>query len=70
LKSKVVSLGGVLYPASHVDVLASLPTRLQALAMLARVLSEPITLLARVVNAVADEKQGGAVLSASETSEV
>ena len=43
LQAKVVAMGGQLYPASHVDVLASLPTREQALAMLARVLAEPAT---------------------------
>ena len=48
-------------PASHVDVLASLPTREQALAMLARVLAEPATMFARVVKAVADKQGGGEV---------
>ena len=58
LKAKVVSVEGKLLPAAHVDVLASLPTREQALAMLARVLAEPAAMFARVVKAVAD-KQGG-----------
>ncbi len=58
LQPKVVSVGGELYPASHVDVLAALPTRDQALAMLARTLLEPAAMFARVVQAVAD-KQGG-----------
>lgn len=58
LQPKVVAVGGQLYPASHVDVLASLPTRDQALAMLARVLAEPAAMFARAVKAVA-EKQGG-----------
>ena len=47
LQAKVVSMGGKLYPASHVDVIASLPTREQALAMLARVLAEPASMFAR-----------------------
>ncbi|MCL6620095.1 MAG: 50S ribosomal protein L10 [Thermomonas hydrothermalis] len=59
LQPKVVVVGGQQYPASHVEVLASLPTRDQALAMLARVLAEPAAMLARAVKAVAD-KQGGA----------
>ena len=59
LQAKVVALGGQLYPASHVDVLASLPTRDQALAMLARVLSEPAAMFARAVKAVADKQGGG-----------
>ena len=59
LLPKVVSVGGQLYPASHVDVLASLPTRDQALAMLARVLAEPASMFARAVKAVADKQGGG-----------
>ena len=58
LKAKVVSVEGKLLPAAHVEVLASLPTREQALTMLARVLAEPATMLARAIKAVAD-KQGG-----------
>ena len=61
LKAKVVSVEGKLLPAAHVDVLASLPTREQALAMLARVLAEPATMFARVVKAVADKQGGGEV---------
>ena len=57
LQAKVVAMGGQLYPASHVDVLASLPTLDQALAMLARVLAEPATMFARAVKAVADKQQ-------------
>ena len=59
LQPKVVSVGGQLYPASHVDVLASLPTREQALSMLARVLAEPAAMFARAVKAVADKQGGG-----------
>jgi len=59
LQPKVVAIGGKSYPASHVEVLASLPTREQALAMLARVLSEPATMLARAIKAVADKQGGG-----------
>ena len=60
LKAKVVAIGGEVFPASHVEVLASLPTRDQALAMLARVLTEPVTMFARAIKAVG-EKQGGDV---------
>jgi len=59
LQAKVVAVGGQVYPASHVDVLASLPTRDQALAMLARVLAEPASMLARAIKAVADKQGGG-----------
>ena len=59
LQAKVVAVGGQQYPASHVDVLASLPTREQALAMLARVLAEPATMFARAIKAVADKQGGG-----------
>ena len=61
LQAKLVAWEGKLLPASHVDVLASLPTREQALAMLARVLAEPATMFARVVKAVADQQGGGEV---------
>ena len=59
LQPKVVAVGGELYPASHVDVLAALPTRDQALSMLARVLLEPVAMFARAVQAVADKQGGG-----------
>ena len=59
LQAKVVAVGGQQYPASHVEVLASLPTRDQALAMLARVLAEPAAMFARAVKAVADQQGGG-----------
>ena len=59
LQAKVVSIGGKLYPASHLEVIASLPTREQALAMLARVLAEPVTMFGRAVKAVADKQGGG-----------
>lgn len=56
LQAKVVAVGSEMYPPSHVDVLASLPTREQALAMLARVLTEPVAMFARAVKAVADQQ--------------
>ena len=61
LKARIVSVEGKLLPAAHVEVLASLPTREQALSMLARVLAEPATMFARVVKAVADKQGGGEV---------
>lgn len=71
LQAKVVSIGGELFPAGHVDVLASLPTRDQALAMLARVLSEPAAMFARAVKAVGDKQGGGdeAAAPVAETAE-
>ncbi|HEY6941947.1 50S ribosomal protein L10 [Dokdonella sp.] len=66
LKAKVVVVGGQQYPASHVDVLASLPTLEQALGMLARALAEPAAMFARAVKAVAD-KQGGGEAAPAET---
>ena len=59
LQPKLVVVGGQVYPASHVEVLASLPTRDQALAMLARVLAEPASMFARAIKAVADKQGGG-----------
>jgi large subunit ribosomal protein L10 len=55
LKAKVVSIGGQKYPASHVDVLASLPTRDQALSMLLSVLVEPATRVARALKAIGEK---------------
>lgn len=59
LQAKVVAVGGQVYPGTHVEVLASLPTRDQALAMLARVLAEPASMFARAIKAVADKQSGG-----------
>lgn len=59
LQAKVVSMGGKLMPGSDLEKLASLPTREQALAMLARVLAEPASMLARAIKAVADKQGGG-----------
>ena len=61
LQAKVVSMGGKLLPGSDLEKLASLPTLDQALAMLARVLAEPASMVARVVKAVADQQGGGEV---------
>ena len=55
LKAKIVAVGGKAYPASHVEVLASLPTRDQALSMLLSVLVEPATRVARVLKAYAEK---------------
>jgi large subunit ribosomal protein L10 len=67
LVAKVVAVGGQVYPGTHVDRLASLPTREQALSMLLGVMLAPITKLvrtlaepaaktARAVAAVRDQK--------------
>lgn len=66
LQPKLVVVGGQQYPATHVDVLASLPTLDQALAMLARVLAEPATMFARAVKAIADLQGGGEDAAAPE----
>ena len=66
LQPKVVAIGGEVFPASHVDVLASLPTLNQALAMLARVLTEPVTMFARANKALADQLGGGEAAAAAE----
>jgi large subunit ribosomal protein L10 len=60
LQPKVVSMGGKLLPAAHVEVLASLPTRDQALAMFLSVLVEPATRFARVVKAIGEQKEQAA----------
>jgi large subunit ribosomal protein L10 len=69
LQAKVVAVGGQVYPGTHVEVLASLPTRDQALAMLARVLAEPASMFARAIKAVAD-KQGGGDIAAEAPAEI
>ena len=69
LKPRVVSVEGKLFPAAHVDVLASLPTREEALAMLARVLAEPAAMFARAVKAVADKQGGGEAAPAEAAAE-
>ncbi len=67
LQPKLVAIGGKAYPGTHVDVLASLPTRDQALSMLlsvlvqpatmlVRVLAEPASQVARAINAVGQQK--------------
>lgn len=67
LKPRLVSIGGQKYPGTHVDVLASLPTREEALSMLlsvmvqpatqlVRLLSEPASQIARVINAAGQTK--------------
>jgi len=55
LKAKLVAIGGKAYPATHVDVLASLPTRNQALSMLLSVLVQPATMLVRVLSEPASQ---------------
>jgi large subunit ribosomal protein L10 len=68
LQAKLVAIGGKAYPASHVDVLASLPTRDQALGMLlslmvqpatqlVRTLAEPANMLARTLGQVAEKQK-------------
>lgn len=49
LEPRMVAVGGEMYPSTHVDVLASLPTRDQALSMLLSVMSQPATMLVRLL---------------------
>lgn len=68
LKPRLVAINGQMYPGAYVDVLASLPTRDEAMSMLlsvlvqpatmlVRVLAEPASQVARVTNALAQRKQ-------------
>jgi large subunit ribosomal protein L10 len=68
LVAKLVAIGGQIYPATHVEKLADLPTRDQALSMLmgvmqapitkfVRTMAEPAAMVARAVAAVRDQKQ-------------
>jgi len=49
---KALSVGGKMLPPEQIDVLAKLPSRDQALAMLLSVMQAPITKLARTLNDV------------------
>ena len=49
---KALSVGGKMLPPEQIDVLAKLPNREQALAMLLSVMQAPITKLARTLNDV------------------
>jgi large subunit ribosomal protein L10 len=60
LKAQVVSMGGKLMKGSDLDMLATLPTRDQAIAMFLRLLSEPATQVARVIKAIGEQKEGAA----------
>ncbi len=60
LQAKVVSVGGKHYPGAHLDVLASLPTRDQALSMLLSVLVEPATRVARALKAIGEKQEAAA----------
>ena len=52
LEVKALAVGGVAYGAAEIDRLASLPTREQALGMLAGILQAPVTKFARTLNEV------------------
>lgn len=52
LEVKALAVGGEVYPASEIDRLAKLPTREQALGMLAGVLQAPISKFAQTLNEV------------------
>ena len=47
---KALSVAGTFYESSHLDAVASLPSKQEALSMLAGVLMAPITKLARTIN--------------------
>lgn len=52
LEIKGLAVGGIAYPAADIDRLASLPTRQQALGMLAGVLQAPVSKFARTLNEI------------------
>jgi large subunit ribosomal protein L10 len=52
LEVKALSVGGKLLAADQIDVLAKLPTKDQAIAMLMSVMQAPVTKLARTMNEV------------------
>ena len=52
LDVKAISLGGQLYNKSHLDAVAKLPTKIEAITRLACVLKAPITKLAQTMNEI------------------
>ena len=48
------------YPGAHLEVLASLPTRDQALSMFLSTLVEPATRVARALKAIAEKQEAAA----------
>lgn len=52
LEVKALAVGGIAYGAADIDRLASLPTREQALGMLAGILQAPVSKFARTLNEV------------------
>ena len=60
LKPQVVSMSGKLMKGSDLDMLASLPTRDQAIAMFLALLMEPASRVARVFKAIGDQKEQAA----------
>lgn len=52
LKVKVLSLGGELFGSQHLEAIAKLPTRTEAIARFASVLQAPITKFARTLSEV------------------
>ena len=60
LKPQVVSMSGKLMKGSDLDMLASLPTRDQAISMFLALLMEPASRVARVFKAIGDQKEQAA----------
>jgi large subunit ribosomal protein L10 len=57
LEVKALSIDGKLYAAKDIDVLAKLPNRQQALAMLASVLQAPVSKFGRLLTAIKEQKE-------------
>lgn len=59
MKVTAVSIDGKAFPAGHLEAVASLPTKDEAISMLMNVMLGPVTKLARTIDAVRDsmEKQ-------------
>jgi len=66
LEVKFVAFDGALLPASALERLAKMPTRLQALATLAAVLRAPLDKFARTLAALRDQKAGVGTEAATE----
>lgn len=60
LEIKVAAYDGKVFDAKQIDVLASLPTRQQALTLVVSVMQAPVSKFARLLTALKEQKEGQA----------
>jgi large subunit ribosomal protein L10 len=57
MEVKALALGGQLYAASDIDVIAKLPNHKQALSMLLSVIQAPLSKFGRLMTALKEQKE-------------